>query len=205
MARTDRRERILAYIQSYVAERGYPPTIREIGEACNIASTSVVNYNLNKLREGGELRMVLLGDSIMGNTSGSSFELLLMRDYPKCKIVNEIKRQYMHEYVKQWEDFLNDIRLIPSTSLTQSIEVARILSGPDSPLALFLRAAAKETRLIKEASQDRSSLTARAKAEFNATKAEMVSIFGTDAIPLANQPQEPVGAKTPRSDGGGCR
>jgi hypothetical protein len=31
--------------------------------------------------------MVLPGGSIMGNTSGSSFELLLMRDYPKCKIV----------------------------------------------------------------------------------------------------------------------
>jgi len=42
---------------------------------------------MDKLRNGGELRMVLLGDSIMGNTSGSSFELLLMRDYPKCKIV----------------------------------------------------------------------------------------------------------------------
>jgi lysophospholipase L1-like esterase len=41
---------------------------------------------MGKLREGGELRMVLLGDSIMGNTSGSSFELLLMRDHPKCKI-----------------------------------------------------------------------------------------------------------------------
>jgi lysophospholipase L1-like esterase len=40
-----------------------------------------------KLRGGGGLRMVLLGDSIMGNTSGSSFELLLMRDYPACKIV----------------------------------------------------------------------------------------------------------------------
>ena len=40
-----------------------------------------------KLRDGGELRMVLLGDSIMGNTTSSSFELLLMRDYPKCKIV----------------------------------------------------------------------------------------------------------------------
>jgi len=40
-----------------------------------------------KLREGGELRLVLLGDSIMGNTSASSFELLLMRDYPKCRIV----------------------------------------------------------------------------------------------------------------------
>ena len=42
---------------------------------------------MSKLRDGGELRMVLLGDSIMGNTSGSSFELLLMRDYPQCKIV----------------------------------------------------------------------------------------------------------------------
>jgi len=42
---------------------------------------------ISKLRDGGELRMVLLGDSIMGNTSGSSFELLLMRNYPKCKIV----------------------------------------------------------------------------------------------------------------------
>lgn len=42
---------------------------------------------MKTLREGGELRMVLLGDSIMGNTSASSFELLLMRDYPKCKII----------------------------------------------------------------------------------------------------------------------
>ena len=40
-----------------------------------------------KLREGGDLRMVLLGDSIMGNTSGSRFELLLKRAYPKCNLV----------------------------------------------------------------------------------------------------------------------
>lgn len=51
------------------------------GRFANIPET------MRRLREGGELRMVLLGDSIMGNTSGSSFELLLMRNYPKCKIV----------------------------------------------------------------------------------------------------------------------
>jgi lysophospholipase L1-like esterase len=51
------------------------------GRFANIPKT------MSKLRDGGELRMALLGDSIMGNTSGSSFELLLMRDYPKCKIV----------------------------------------------------------------------------------------------------------------------
>ena len=51
------------------------------GRFANIPKT------MAKLRDGGELRLVLLGDSIMGNTSGSSFELLLMRDYPKCKVV----------------------------------------------------------------------------------------------------------------------
>ena len=51
------------------------------GRFANIPST------MSRLRDGGALRMVLLGDSIMGNTSGSSFELLLMRDHPKCKIV----------------------------------------------------------------------------------------------------------------------
>jgi lysophospholipase L1-like esterase len=42
---------------------------------------------MSKLRNGGELRMVLLGDSIIGNTSASLFDLLLMRNYPKCKII----------------------------------------------------------------------------------------------------------------------
>lgn len=42
---------------------------------------------LKKLQNGPKLKMVLLGDSIMGNTSGSHFELLLERNYPKCDIV----------------------------------------------------------------------------------------------------------------------
>lgn len=42
---------------------------------------------MGRLRDGGTLRLVLLGDSIMGNTAASSFELLLMRAYPKCKVV----------------------------------------------------------------------------------------------------------------------
>jgi len=48
---------ILRFIGSFAEDRSYPPTIREIGEAAGISSTSVVNYNLNKLeREGYILR-----------------------------------------------------------------------------------------------------------------------------------------------------
>lgn len=52
---SERQKNILAYIQEYVAEFGRPPTIREIGSAVNISSTSVVNYNLTKLKERGLL------------------------------------------------------------------------------------------------------------------------------------------------------
>ncbi len=48
-----RQKNILKFIGSFISEHGYPPTIREIGNAVDIASTSVVNYNLNKLVERG--------------------------------------------------------------------------------------------------------------------------------------------------------
>lgn len=50
-----RQEAIIKFIGEFVDDNGYPPTIREIGSACNISSTSVVNYNLNKLERAGLL------------------------------------------------------------------------------------------------------------------------------------------------------
>ena len=50
-----RQKAILRFIEQFLEENGYPPTIREIGKACKISSTSVVNYNLNKLEREGFL------------------------------------------------------------------------------------------------------------------------------------------------------
>jgi repressor LexA len=50
-----RQEAILEFIAEFFDEQGFPPTIREIGTACNISSTSVVNYNLDKLEREGYL------------------------------------------------------------------------------------------------------------------------------------------------------
>ncbi len=52
---TDRQRRILDYIQDFTTDNGYPPSIRQIGAAVGISSTSVVNYNLNRLVEEGFL------------------------------------------------------------------------------------------------------------------------------------------------------
>lgn len=53
MALSERQRRILEFIKSFSLDSGYPPTIREIGEAVDISSTSVVNYNLNALQKEG--------------------------------------------------------------------------------------------------------------------------------------------------------
>lgn len=48
-----RQKAILEFIREFIAENDYPPTIREIGAAVNISSTSVVNYNLDQLEQKG--------------------------------------------------------------------------------------------------------------------------------------------------------
>ncbi len=53
MALSERQQRILEFIEQYILENSFPPTIREIGAAVGISSTSVVNYNLKKLEAGG--------------------------------------------------------------------------------------------------------------------------------------------------------
>lgn len=51
----DRHRKILDFIASYQREHKHPPSIREIGENCDISSTSVVNYYLDQLEKEGLL------------------------------------------------------------------------------------------------------------------------------------------------------
>lgn len=55
MTLSDRQVRILEFIYSYLEEHNYPPTIREIGKAVGIPSTSVVKYNLERLQDKGHI------------------------------------------------------------------------------------------------------------------------------------------------------
>jgi repressor LexA len=50
---SERQTMILEFFREFQQKNGYPPTIREIGKAVGISSTSVVNYNLNRLEEMG--------------------------------------------------------------------------------------------------------------------------------------------------------
>jgi repressor LexA len=55
-ALSDKQQRIIEFIQEFWADRGYPPTVRDIVSGCGISSTSVVDYNLNILQREGHIR-----------------------------------------------------------------------------------------------------------------------------------------------------
>ena len=50
---TEKQKDILNFIETYIEEFGYPPSIRDIQNNCDISSTSVVKYNLDRLQEKG--------------------------------------------------------------------------------------------------------------------------------------------------------
>src|ERR1700730_8625917 len=52
---TERQQKILSFIKRSIQEQGYPPTIREIGEAFGIRSTNGVNDHLKALERKGYL------------------------------------------------------------------------------------------------------------------------------------------------------
>lgn len=50
-----RRKQILAFIEAFVAEHRYPPSIRQIGEGVGLSSSSTVHSHLRKLVQLGKL------------------------------------------------------------------------------------------------------------------------------------------------------
>ncbi len=51
-----RKQRIIDYIAAPLRARGYPPSVREIGEAVGLTSPSTVHFHLNTLTRLGHLR-----------------------------------------------------------------------------------------------------------------------------------------------------
>jgi len=53
---TERQQEILDYIQKHTQNRGYPPSVREIGEAVGLSSSSTVHGHLSRLEDKGYIR-----------------------------------------------------------------------------------------------------------------------------------------------------
>lgn len=69
--RGDMQERILTYIQQEIQVRGYAPSVREIGEAVGLKSTSTVHGHLTRLEKKGLLHRDAMKPRAMGLAKAS--------------------------------------------------------------------------------------------------------------------------------------
>ncbi|CAN5775652.1 type VI secretion system membrane subunit TssM [soil metagenome] len=111
------------------------------------------------------------------------------------EIGNRVRRLYLQDYVKAWDDFIADVRLIgvdsADGSMDASVEVARLLSGVDSPLNAYLRAVARETTLVEPPAQANVLTTATASAM--RAKDELTRIVDPQsAVPAGAAPIERI-------------
>ena len=53
---SDRQKKIINFIENWFSEYDYAPSVRDIQIGCEISSTSVVQYNLEKLKTIGILK-----------------------------------------------------------------------------------------------------------------------------------------------------
>ena len=75
---SEKQRRIIKYIDRFLGEKGYPPSIRDIQKGCDISSTSVVDYNLNILEDRGLInRHADVSRGIQLLTKSSSTERLV--------------------------------------------------------------------------------------------------------------------------------
>jgi repressor LexA len=53
---SSKQQKMLTFIRDFYQEHGLPPTVRDIQKACDISSTSVVDYNLHILQREGHIK-----------------------------------------------------------------------------------------------------------------------------------------------------
>ncbi|HMC14199.1 MAG TPA: type VI secretion system membrane subunit TssM, partial [Albitalea sp.] len=111
------------------------------------------------------------------------------------ELTDRVRRLYFEEYIKVWDKYIADVRVVKLGGLEQSLQVSRALSGVDSPLAAFLRGVDRETTLVLPvAAAGANSSTAVGNAEQRADQAkrEMAAVLGKVQAPKIERTGPPL-------------
>ncbi|NWB29683.1 type VI secretion system membrane subunit TssM [Pseudomonas gingeri] len=97
---------------------------------------------------------------------------------------------YYADYIRQWDAYLDDVRLVPLTSLDQAARVTNALGAGDSPLRQWLQAVARETTLdgvLNAPLKDRLG-AALPSGRLADAKKKLESVLGQGDAPAAADP-----------------
>jgi type VI secretion system protein ImpL len=110
-----------------------------------------------------------------------------------AEMTERVRRLYLQEYIKVWDAYLNDVKLVRLDGIERSMAVSRVLAAPDSPLAAFMRAVARETQLAAMATaaeaQAAGSVVGTVSEKAAAAKANMAALVGKQPDPTVPSAQ----------------
>jgi|TARA_B110000914_G_C15514546_1_gene472663 repressor LexA len=134
---SDRQKAILEFLETTMRDRGYPPSVREIGKAVGLKSSSTVHSHLNQLEEAGYIRkdatkpraIELCSDAM----SGTIAERRPTRHVPLVGDVaagtDVLAQENVEEFVPVSQDFTGDGELFMLRVRGESMIEAGILDG----------------------------------------------------------------------------
>ncbi|WP_084190926.1 type VI secretion system membrane subunit TssM [Methylomarinum vadi] len=97
----------------------------------------------------------------------------------ELKVLQEdVLKLYLQDYIKHWDELLQDIQLKPFTSQVQMVEMLNIISGEHSPIKLFLQSVDQETSMACLAKKE-DSLLAKASEKFDSARSSLDRIMST--------------------------
>ncbi|HEY9067684.1 MAG TPA: type VI secretion system membrane subunit TssM [Burkholderiaceae bacterium] len=100
------------------------------------------------------------------------------------RLTDDVRRSYLQDYVRQWETFIADIKLQPVANLTQAMQLARILSAPDNPLAPLMRGIVRETTLTAADSKSAvDKVEDAARQKIDESREKLARMLGTKGAP----------------------
>jgi len=105
------------------------------------------------------------------------------------ELTNRVRRLYFEEYIKVWDAYIADVRVVKLGNLEQSLQVARQLSGVDSALGAFLRGVARETTLVEPkpvVGALAGTQMGQADQKAEQAKREMAAVLGKVKVPGAD-------------------
>lgn len=102
------------------------------------------------------------------------------------RLTDDVRQLYLTEYATVWETFIADIRMLPTNSLPKAVQMARVLSSPDSPLKPLLKALSHETTLSLDTGQSLvDKAQDKARSALDKSRDEIAKLFGDKPAPGA--------------------
>jgi type VI secretion system protein ImpL len=96
----------------------------------------------------------------------------------KLQLNDEVRRLYLTEYAKTWEEFVADIKMVKTGNLAQAVQMARVLSAPDNPLVPLLKAMSRETTL-RQGKDVVGQVETKARDALQRSREELMRLLGT--------------------------